>query len=66
MTKLMVAAGVLVCLGIVSQGVERSIDKEEVKHFVTEHFEEQDEGEDWIDFQTDDKKQETFIERIGF
>lgn len=44
-------AGVLMCLGIVSQIVEKNIDKAEIKTVFTEKFVERDEQEDFINFE---------------
>lgn len=65
-TKMMMAVGALICLGAVSQIVEKSVDKEEVKTFVTSNLKEQDEKGATIDFEMDEKEEQTFLEKIGF
>jgi len=65
-TKMMMMVGALICLGAVSQVVEHSIDKEEVKTFVTDNLKEQDEKDATIDFDVDEKEENTFFEKIGF
>ncbi|WP_321384992.1 hypothetical protein [uncultured Enterococcus sp.] len=58
--------GAVICLGAASQAVESSIDKEGLKEYLTENFEEQDEKDSPIDFEIGDKKEESFMEKIGF
>ncbi|MBL1223994.1 hypothetical protein [Enterococcus sp. BWR-S5] len=58
--------GAFICLGAASQVVESSIDKEGLKEYLTENVKEQDEKESSINFEIGDKKEESFIERIGF
>ncbi|GEM_PF-4307883 len=64
--KLMVVLGAVVCMGIVSQVVERNIDEEAVKSYVTANFQENDEPGGHIDFEIGDREEETILEKIGF
>ncbi|MGL4695483.1 hypothetical protein [Enterococcus larvae] len=58
--------GALICLGMVSQVVESSVDKEAVKDYLTENVKEQDEEDCPINFEIGDKNEAGFLEKIGF
>ena len=61
-----VIVGAVICLSIASQAVENNFDKEGLKEYLTENFEEQDEKDSPIDFEIGDKQERSFIEWIGF
>ncbi|MGL4695484.1 hypothetical protein [Enterococcus larvae] len=58
--------GAVICLGMVSQVVESSVDKEAVKDYLTENVKEQDEEDSAINFEIGDKEEHSFLEWIGF
>ncbi|WP_321384989.1 hypothetical protein [uncultured Enterococcus sp.] len=58
--------GAVICLGAASQVVESSINKEGLKEYLTENFEEQDEKDSPIDFEIGDKEERSFLEWVGF
>ncbi|WP_086350563.1 hypothetical protein [Candidatus Enterococcus clewellii] len=58
--------GAVICLGMASQVVESSLDKEAIKNYLTENVKEHDEEESPINFEIGDKDEAGFIERIGF
>lgn len=63
MKKLLIVLGLITSLGVASQVLEHTIDKEAVKATVQNHLKEtQDEGdEEFIDFE-----ENTFAEYLGF
>lgn len=65
--KMMIVVMCLLSLGMVSQVVERNIDKEEIKTVVTTHFkEDKAQSDETIDFEKDEGTENNFWERIGF
>ncbi|GCF93222.1 hypothetical protein NRIC_11130 [Enterococcus florum] len=63
MKKLIIAAGVVVSLGLVSQVVEHSMDEERIKEVVTTRLHETNDKEDeeFIDF-----SENSVVEWLGF
>ena len=62
--KIMIAVAILLGVGIVSQVVERTMDKEAIKNFVVANFKENDDYATDFDFK--DENETNFIEWLGF
>ncbi|WP_086350562.1 hypothetical protein [Candidatus Enterococcus clewellii] len=61
-----VIVGTVICLGMASQVVENSLDKEAIKDYLTENVKEHDEEESPINFEIGDKEERSLLEWIGF
>ncbi|MDQ0360652.1 hypothetical protein [Breznakia pachnodae] len=64
--KVVVAVSVLSIVGVLSQQVEKELDKEEVKAYVQENFKEDDNNEEHINFENGNQNEDSFLEYIGF
>lgn len=62
--KIIVTVGILFAIGIVSQVVERTMDRDSIKDFVVTNFKETDDDATNFDFK--DEKETNFIEWLGF
>lgn len=62
--KIIVTVGILFAIGIVSQVVERTMDRDAIKDFVVTNFKETDDDATNFDFK--DEKETNFIEWLGF
>ncbi|TDW20614.1 hypothetical protein EDD63_11126 [Breznakia blatticola] len=62
--KLVVACVMLVGIGLVSQVVERNLDKPAIQKYVETSFKETDDDKDTFDFK--DEKETNIFEWIGF
>lgn len=66
MKKKVILTGVfgLLLLGVSAQIIERNLDKEGIKSFVTTHFHEEKEQNETFDFTEDNE--DTFLKKLGF
>lgn len=62
--KIIVTVGILFAIGIVSQVVERTMDRDAIKDFIVTNFKETDDDATNFDFK--DEKETNFIEWLGF
>lgn len=64
--RLVIAVSILSIVGIISQQVEKSLDKEAIKNYVQENFKEDNANDEHINFEIGDRDEDTFLEYIGF
>lgn len=64
--RLVIALSILSIVGIISQQVENSLDKEAIKDYVQENFKEDNGNDEHINFEIGDRDEDTFLEYIGF
>lgn len=62
---LAIVLGVIICVGVVSQIVERNLNKDEIKTFVSTNLKEDDKHQDER-FDFSDEDENSLLEWIGF
>lgn len=64
--RIVIAVSILSIVGIISQQVESSLDKEAIKDYVQTNFKEDNGNDEHINFEIGDRSEDSFLEYIGF